>query len=99
LNNAIKFTENGEVELKVRRKATGSPSTSRSGRGIPPEALEQIFEKFRQLDQFITRDHGGTGLGLALARELAHLLAASWRRIPVGEGSTFTLTLPVAAGS
>jgi len=101
LNNAIKFTENGEVELKVRRVGDRLAFDVRdSGPGIPPEAWSVIFEKFRQLDQFITRDHGGTGLGLALARELAHLLGGELSvESRVGEGSTFTLTLPVAGPS
>ena len=101
LNNAIKFTQNGGVELKVRRFGEGLAFDIRdSGPGIPPEAQDAIFEKFRQLDQFITRDHGGTGLGLALARELAHLLGGELSVASrVGEGSTFTLTLPVAGPS
>lgn len=96
LNNAIKFTENGKVGLTVRRDGECIAfDVSDSGPGIPPEAQELIFEKFRQLDQFMTRDHGGTGLGLALARELAHLLGGDLRvRSRIGEGSTFTLTLP-----
>jgi signal transduction histidine kinase len=54
--------------LKVRRLDDRLAFDVRdSGPGIPPEAQGVIFEKFRQLDQFITRDHGGTGLGLALA--------------------------------
>jgi len=101
LNNAIKFTENGEVELKVRRLDDRLAFDVRdSGPGIPPEAQGVIFEKFRQLDQFITRDHGGTGLGLALARELAHLLGGQLSlESRVGEGCTFTLTLPIAGPS
>ena len=101
LNNAIKFTQNGGVELKVRRFGEGLAFDIRdSGPGIPPEAQDAIFEKFRQLDQFITRDHGGTGLGLALARELAHLLGGELSVASrVGEGSTFTLTLPIAGPS
>ena len=101
LNNAIKFTENGDVELKVRRVGDRLAFDVRdSGPGIPPEAQGVIFEKFRQLDQFITRDHGGTGLGLALARELAHLLGGELSlESRVGEGCTFTLTLPIAGPS
>ncbi len=101
LNNAIKFTQNGGVELKVRRFGDGLAfDICDSGPGIPSEAQDAIFEKFRQLDQFITRDHGGTGLGLALARELAHLLGGELSVASrVGEGSTFTLTLPIAGPS
>ncbi len=101
LNNAIKFTQNGGVELKVRRVGDGLAfDVHDSGPGIPPEAQDAIFEKFRQLDQFITRDHGGTGLGLALARELAHLLGGELSvESRAGEGSIFTLTLPIAGPS
>ncbi len=97
LNNAIKFTDNGQIGLSIRREGDRLAFTvSDTGRGIPPEALEQIFEKFRQLDQFVTRDQGGTGLGLALARELAHLLSGDLVvQSRPGEGSSFTLYLPV----
>lgn len=97
VNNAIKFTETGGVELRLRRAGDSIAFEVRdSGPGIPPEAREVIFEKFRQLDHFLTRDHGGTGLGLALARELAHLLGGELSvESQPGEGSTFTLTLPV----
>jgi hypothetical protein len=69
---------------------------SDTGRGIPADEQEHIFEKFRQLDQFVTRDQGGTGLGLALAREFAHLLSGDLVvESEPGAGSTFTLFLPL----
>lgn len=97
LNNAIKFTDNGRIDMVVRvegsKLAFGVADT---GRGIPRECQDQIFEKFRQLDQFVTREHEGTGLGLALARELAHLLGGDITvDSRLGEGSTFTLYLPL----
>lgn len=97
LNNAIKFTDNGQIKLSIRREGNRLAFVvSDTGRGIPPDALEQIFEKFRQLDQFVTRDQGGTGLGLALARELAHLLSGDLVvQSRPGEGSSFILYLPV----
>lgn len=96
LNNAIKFTDNGRISLTVRRDGDRVAfAVSDTGPGIPPEAQGIIFERFRQLDQFLTRDHGGTGLGLALARELAHLLGGELTvESVVGEGSTFTLFIP-----
>ena len=97
LNNAIKFTDNGRIGVNVRQEGKRLAfAVSDTGRGIPPEAHEHIFEKFRQLDQFVTREQGGTGLGLALARELAHMLSGDLVvESRVGEGSTFTLLLPV----
>ncbi|MBS0346074.1 MAG: HAMP domain-containing protein [Proteobacteria bacterium] len=97
LNNAVKFTENGKIGLQVSRDGSRLAfAVFDTGRGIPPEALELVFEKFRQLDHFVTRDHGGSGLGLALARELAHLLGGGLTVASrVGEGSTFTFHLPL----
>ena len=97
LNNAIKFTDNGRIGVNVWQDGKRLAfAVSDTGRGIPPEAHEHIFEKFRQLDQFVTREQGGTGLGLALARELAHMLSGDLVvESRVGEGSTFTLLLPV----
>jgi signal transduction histidine kinase len=68
-----------------------------TGRGIPPEQLERVFEPFVQLDSSLTRTQEGVGLGLAISRDLARgmggdLLVAS----TAGVGSTFTLVLPSA---
>ncbi|WP_374493094.1 sensor histidine kinase [Zoogloea sp.] len=97
LNNAIKFTDNGRIDMVVRVEGSKLAfDVSDTGRGIPRECQDQIFEKFRQLDQFVTREHEGTGLGLALARELAHLLGGDITvDSRLGEGSTFTLYLPL----
>lgn len=99
LNNAIEFTENGRVELKVRRLGKQTAFDFRDfGPGIPPEAQSVGFEKFRQLDQFITRDHGGAGLGLA--RELPHPPGGEPSlESRVGEGGTFMPTLPIPGPS
>ncbi len=67
-----------------------------SGCGIPPEKLETIFEKFRQLDASETRLYGGVGLGLYIAKKFADLIGATLAvQSELGKGSTFTLTLPV----
>ena len=97
LNNAIKFTEDGRVDLRVKMEGTRvALAVSDTGPGISPEGLGVIFERFRQLDRFITRDHGGTGLGLTLARELAYLLEGDLVvESRLGEGSTFTLFIPL----
>ncbi|MBX2796730.1 MAG: hypothetical protein KTR31_03640 [Myxococcales bacterium] len=97
-SNAAKFTTDGTVRLHA--STTDSDVTIEvidTGCGIPEDKLETVFEKFVQLDGPSTRRHPGTGLGLALCRELAQVLRA---RIDVhsevGVGSTFVLTLPSA---
>ena len=96
LANAIKFTEpGGRVELACTAGAERAFVTvTDTGRGIPPDQLERVFEPFVQVDARLTRAQEGVGLGLAISRDLARgmggdLTAAS----EVGVGSTFTLTL------
>jgi signal transduction histidine kinase len=104
LSNAYKFTAQGSVTVGVRALTEGDESlvewsVADSGVGIPPEALEAVFDEFRQVDGSSTRLYGGTGLGLALSRALARLLGG---RITVesrpGAGSTFRLLLPAQHG-
>jgi two-component system chemotaxis sensor kinase CheA len=101
LANAIKFTRQGSVALKVSANDGAVRfAVSDTGIGIAKDQQEIIFESFRQADGKTSRMYGGTGLGLAICRELAGLLNG---RIEVeselGAGSTFTLTLPVASGA
>jgi two-component system sensor histidine kinase/response regulator len=96
LGNAIKFTEEGEVGLLCAvTEGYVSFSVTDTGIGIAPENLDHIFEEFWRVERDKKRRTGGTGLGLAVARRLAHLLGgqitASSR---LGEGSAFTLRLP-----
>jgi len=99
LSNAIKFTpEQGRIQIAamMRDDTTVRISITDTGPGISKEDQEKIFEKFHQLDGSITRKGEGTGLGLAICQQLADLLAASidLESTP-GEGSTFSLDLPV----
>jgi len=102
LGNAVKFTRDGEVRLRVRAQTEGRTRPRYSfevidtGIGIPPEAQVQLFEEFAQADASTTRDFGGTGLGLSISRDLAELMggALSVESTP-GVGSTFTLELPL----
>jgi CheY-like chemotaxis protein len=102
LNNAIKFTHAGGVELRVLRDQ-GDGSLLRievedTGIGISADQVERIFESFRQVDSGLSRTYPGLGLGLALARKLASLMQGeiSVASMP-GKGSTFTLRIPLRA--
>ena len=97
LGNAVKFTEEGEVSFSV--EVSGKHllfHVADTGAGIAPEHLEQIWEPFRQVQNPMTRTAGGTGLGLSVSRRMAQLLSAELtvHSVP-GQGSTFTLRLPV----
>ena len=97
LSNAFKFTEHGQVTLRLSLE-DGQPSfaVSDTGIGIAAEQQELIFEAFRQADGAITRRYGGTGLGLSISRDLALLLGGTLSvTSQPGEGSTFTLRLPL----
>src|SRR5262245_55816626 len=100
LTNAVKFSpRHGRVDIRVERaRSRIVASISDTGIGIRAEMLPVIFERFRQADSSVTRAHGGLGLGLAIVRELVemhggHVAAASPGE---GQGSTFTVALPVA---
>ena len=103
VSNAIKFTEVGSVHINVSCHAESGQarlilSVRDTGIGIAPDKLEAIFEAFSQQHEVLTRKVGGTGLGLTICQRLAAMLGG---RITVesrrGEGSTFTVTLPVGA--
>jgi PAS domain S-box-containing protein len=102
ISNAVKFTLQGHVFIDVTQAANGEGAPllriaiQDTGIGIPAGKIPQLFQKFTQADSSTTRQFGGTGLGLAISRQLAELMGG---RITVvsnaGEGSTFTLQLPL----
>ncbi|WP_208867918.1 HAMP domain-containing protein [Streptomyces wuyuanensis] len=110
ISNAVKFTERGSVELRIepaseaelpdsvhRGGAVVAFRVEDTGIGIAEQQLEVIFGAFQQADGTTSRKYGGTGLGLSISREIAHLLGgAVTAESALGQGSTFTLYLPVA---
>ncbi|MBS1140163.1 MAG: ATP-binding region, ATPase-like:Histidine kinase, region:Histidine kinase N-terminal [Proteobacteria bacterium] len=97
LSNAVKFTEHGKIKLAVSPVGEEIAfAVTDTGAGIPPESREMVFEKFKQLENFLTREHGGTGLGLSLVKQLAeHMGGRITLDSEVGVGSTFTVYLPL----
>ena len=99
LSNAVKFTDpGGTIEIAAVREGSAVRLTvSDTGKGIPRDHLDLIFERFRQLDSSTTRSRGGLGLGLAIVRYLveAHGGTVAADSAGPGAGSTFTVTLPV----
>lgn len=101
LSNAAKFTQQGMIELTcVREPGESEPqvvfSVHDSGIGISQDNLEALFKPFSQADASTTRKYGGTGLGLAISRSYAKMLGGDIQvESTVGQGSTFTVRLPV----
>src|ERR1700738_3786905 len=101
LGNAIKFTQSGEVTLRVAPDANPSVPTalrftvSDTGIGIPGEKLGQVFERFTQADSSTTRRFGGSGLGLTISKRLVELMGGRiWVESEVGGGSVFSFAVP-----
>jgi signal transduction histidine kinase len=98
VTNAIKFTPSGSVTISARHDTARKEvaiAVRDTGIGIKPEDHERVFEDFRQADNSPAREYGGAGLGLAICRRLAHMMEGRVElQSAVGQGSTFTLTLP-----
>lgn len=101
LSNAVKFTPaKGRVQVRlIRTPGSAAIQVSDTGRGIEPDFLPHVFERFRQADASLTRRHGGLGLGLAIVRHLTELHGGQARVESPGNGggSVFTVTFPVKA--
>src|SRR5262249_47584465 len=100
LSNAVKFTpERGRVCLTATASADAvTIAVSDTGIGIAPEDQAAIFEEFRQVGRDDARNQEGTGLGLTLAKKFVELHGGQiWVQSHLGQGSTFTFTLPVRA--
>jgi signal transduction histidine kinase len=103
VSNALKFTEKGEVVVRVtllKQTSTHANvrfSVSDTGIGIPPEKVKKLFTSFTQADASTTRKFGGTGLGLAMAHKILEEHGGNIEvESSVGSGTTFTVVLPVA---
>lgn len=106
LSNAIKFTDKGEVVIKVavepvieekdvaERRERFHVTVQDTGIGISGESMKKLFQSFRQGHESMSRKYGGTGLGLAISRRLAELMGGTiWVESAVGLGSIFHFTM------
>ena len=103
LTNAIKFTYNGKVGVRISQMAVNNGISTVSievydtGIGIPPEKTGEIFEMFNQLDEPDTRHNSGSGIGLSIVRKLVEMMGGSVSiESKVGKGSRFTVVLPLS---
>jgi PAS domain S-box-containing protein len=111
VGNALKFTEHGEISLDVQKEQGQNKKdhdgslclhfTIRdTGRGIPEEMREKIFEPFTQEDGSMSRNYGGTGLGLTISKRLAEKMGGTiWFESQTGKGSTFHFTVELKLGA
>ena len=101
LSNASKFTEHGQVTLRVERSAQPAPATIRfivsdTGIGMSPDQIGHLFEAFTQAEAATTRKYGGTGLGLTLTKRFSRMMGGDVTvSSEPGHGSIFTLWLPI----
>jgi hypothetical protein len=102
LTNAVKFSPQGAAVdvLAARHEQSFRLVVSDRGKGIEPEFLPRIFDRFSQQDATTTRSHGGLGLGMAIVKQLTDLHGGTIRAASAGrgKGATFTLEIPLSAG-
>ncbi|HXX01345.1 MAG TPA: ATP-binding protein, partial [Candidatus Acidoferrales bacterium] len=101
VGNAIKFTENGEVAIRVNvDDGAFLAAVADTGPGIKKEDQQKIFEEFQQSDTSVTKSKSGTGLGLAIAKRIVELHGGRiWVESVLGRGSTFFVFLPIVAAA
>jgi two-component system sensor histidine kinase/response regulator len=106
VSNAVKFTDKGEILVKVRVEDESADrqmlafSVTDTGIGMTHEEVQRLFEAFEQADCSSTRRHGGTGLGLAIAKQIAELMGGAVSvESELGHGSAFHFTVPMAKGT
>jgi signal transduction histidine kinase len=97
VGNAIKFTDTGKVVVRVEAPADAYVvSVADTGPGIAEGDREKIFEEFQQADTTSAKAKGGTGLGLAISRRIVEMHGGRlWVESTLGEGATFSFTVPV----
>ena len=99
LNNAVKFTNSGDVKLNVTSQQLDGThnihfAVEDTGIGIPMDKMDLLFKPFSQVDASVTRRYGGTGLGLAISKKLVELMGGKiWAESEIGKGSTFHFTI------
>jgi signal transduction histidine kinase len=106
VDNAVKFTEQGEILVEIRKRKERNNSAifhfivRDTGIGIPPEKQRLIFDAFFQADSSVTRRFGGTGLGLTVSKRLVDMMDGQiWLESKVGRGSTFHFTVSLGTPS
>jgi signal transduction histidine kinase/ActR/RegA family two-component response regulator len=105
VGNALKFTQEGSIEVTVSLDDPGKPRPQivfrirDTGMGMTPEGMLRLFQPFQQADSSISRTHGGTGLGLAVCKQLVELMGGEiWVESILGQGTEFAFAIPLHEG-